>query len=92
MGLVAARKARDIKNKISAILAVELLAAAEALEERDLSKLSPVGETVRSLVRSVVAPYNNDVQMNPLITAVQKLIVSGEVVEAVEKKLGHSMS
>ncbi|MBP9695206.1 MAG: tyrosine 2,3-aminomutase [Candidatus Magasanikbacteria bacterium] len=92
MGLVAARKARDIKNKISAILAVELLAATEALEERDLSKLSPIGETVRSLVRGVVAPYNNDVQMNPLITAVQKLIVSGEVVEVVEKKIGHSMS
>ena len=42
MGLIAARKARDIKEKIEYILAVELLAACEAMEEREKEKMGEV--------------------------------------------------
>ncbi len=86
MGLVAARKARDIKERLEYILAVELLGVCEAFEERDKSKMAPATRAVYDLVRSQVAAYNEDRVMYPNIETIQKIIHSGDVFFASQPK------
>lgn len=87
MGLVAARKARDIKEKIEYILAVELLAACEGMEEREKKKMSSAANAIYSLVRKKVKPYESDRIMHINIEEVRDMIHSGALVSVVEKKL-----
>ncbi len=87
MGLVAARKARDIKEKIEYILAVELLGACEAMEEREKKKMSSAASAVYGLVRKTVKPYDSDRIMHTNIEEVRGIIHSGALVSLIEKKL-----
>lgn len=85
MGLVAARKARDIKERIEYILAVECLALCEALEERDRLQVSPAGQAVYACVRERVGAYDTDREMRPLLETVRSQIHAGALVAAVER-------
>ncbi len=91
MGLVAARKAREIKDRIEYILAVELLAACEAMEERDASKMSPATRLVYEAVRKEVPAFLADREMSSEFEKVKNLIHSGVLVTAVEQHLGVSL-
>lgn len=91
MGLVAARKARDIKERIEYILAVEYMAAVEATEERDRSQISPAGMAVVKTVRKSIKAYNNDEFMRPNLEALQKLIHEQTIVTHVEAVLGKQL-
>jgi len=88
MGLVAARKARDIREKIEYILAVELLAACEAVEERDREKLGPVSLAVYSKIRQTVPSFVEDRVMSQDIEKIKNIIHSGEIVKLVESIVG----
>lgn len=79
MGLIAARKARDIKERLEYILAVELLGVCEAFEERDKNKMAPATKAVYDFVRSHVSAYEEDRVMYPNVETMQKIIHSGEV-------------
>jgi len=86
MGLIAARKARDIKEKIEYILAVELMAVCEGMEERDKSKMSSAAKLVYDEVRQVVSPYNKDTVMHEKLEVVRNIIKSRIVVSMIEEK------
>ncbi|MDD2656265.1 MAG: tyrosine 2,3-aminomutase [Patescibacteria group bacterium] len=85
MGLVAARKARDIKEKISYVLSVELLVACNAAEERGIENLSSVGKKVYDLVRADISKYDEDRQMSLDIEKMNSLIKEGSIVTEIKK-------
>ncbi len=92
LGLVAARKARDVRKRLEYVVAVELLAACEALEERDKTKLSRAGQTVYDLIRTTIPPYEADTPMQQRIEAVVEFIRSGQVVAVVEQVIGRTLA
>ena len=88
MGLIAARKARDIKERIEYILAVELLAACEALEQRGPAKMGHISRAVFDLVRTIVPTNERDRVMTGDFEKTKELIHGGGVVSVVEKIVG----
>ncbi|XP_062383978.1 histidine ammonia-lyase-like [Sardina pilchardus] len=83
MGGWAARKALRVVEHVEQVLAIELLAACQALEFRLPQKTTPPLEEVRKLVRSVVRPWDKDRAMSPDIEAAHKLLLEGKVWEVV---------
>lgn len=77
MGVAAALKARDAVGLLETVLALELLAGAQALEF--LAPLRPGKgvEAARALVREVVPPLERDRVLAPDIAAVESLVRSG---------------
>ncbi len=84
MGTIGARKAREIIGNLAHILAIELMAAAQALDFYEL-KSSPPLESVKALIRKQVPFLNEDTRMDVHIRHIVDLIASGEVVAAAEK-------
>ncbi|KAJ8006991.1 hypothetical protein DPEC_G00112940 [Dallia pectoralis] len=83
MGGWAARKALSVVEHVEQVLAIELLAACQALEFlRPLKSTDPL-EKVHELVRSVVGPWDRDRQMSPDIEAAHLLLREGKVWEVV---------
>jgi len=88
MGGVAARKAREIIDNLEYILAIELLASAQAIDLR--APLKPgrgTGEAWR-LIRAKVPKLNQDRILAEDIEIVKELIEEGEMVRGVEEKIG----
>jgi histidine ammonia-lyase len=89
MGSTAARQARQIAENVERILALELLAAAQAIDFRR-QVLGPTARLGRGtgpaydLIRERVPFLENDAVMYPHIEAVRRLISSGELAAAVE--------
>ncbi|XP_076158889.1 histidine ammonia-lyase-like [Alosa pseudoharengus] len=83
MGGWAARKALRVVEHVEQVLAIELLAACQALEFRLPLKTTPPLEEVRKLVRSVVRPWDKDRVMSPDIEAAHKLLLEEKVWAAV---------
>uniref|UniRef100_A0A6Q2ZDC6 Histidine ammonia-lyase n=1 Tax=Esox lucius TaxID=8010 RepID=A0A6Q2ZDC6_ESOLU len=78
MGGWAARKALRVVEHVEQVLAIELLAACQALEFlRPLKSTTPL-EKVHELVRSVVRPWDCDRQMSPDIEAAHMLLREGK--------------
>ncbi len=84
MGTIGARKAREIIVNLRHILAIELMAAAQALDFYEL-KSSPPLESVKALIRKQVPFLNEDTRMDIPIRQVTDLIASGQLVAAAEK-------
>ncbi|WP_309112001.1 tyrosine 2,3-aminomutase [Saccharothrix sp.] len=84
MGLIAARNARRVLTNNNHILAVELLAAAQAV---DLSGrqagLGPAGRAAYDLVRSLVPTLDRDRYMSDELELVSDALASGRLLEAV---------
>jgi len=88
MGVIAARKGRDIVRNVENILAMELLCATQGLEF--LLPLKPgvgVKEAYR-VVREKVPPIKGDRRFSEDIKRIQNLIGSGELLNRVEKIVG----
>jgi histidine ammonia-lyase len=84
MGTIGARKAREIIGNLRFILAIELMAAAQALDFYEL-KSSPPLENVKALIRRQVPFLDEDTRMDVHIRAIAELIASGKLVAAAEK-------
>jgi MIO-dependent L-tyrosine 2,3-aminomutase len=91
MGLVAARKARDIRDRIEYILVVELLAACQALEERDMEKMSVVSKAVHKRVREKISPLKEDRVMTEDFEKMKNIIHNGDIVSIAEDALGEKL-
>jgi histidine ammonia-lyase len=92
MGAVAARQARQIADNVERILAIELLAAAQAIDFRrealgPEARLGAGTQPVYELVRQSVPFLVHDAEMYPYIEAVRQLIASGELARAVADAL-----
>ncbi|XP_069100911.1 histidine ammonia-lyase-like [Argopecten irradians] len=79
MGGFAARKCLRVVEHVEQVLAIELLAACQAIEFLRPLKSTPPLEEVYTLVRSKVGPWNKDRYMTPDIEAVTKMLQEEQV-------------
>ncbi len=88
MGMTAARHARAVVDAAETVVAIELLAAAQALDLR--SPLTPAAATAaaRDAVRAVVPFLEADRELRPDIEAATALVRDGGVLAAVEAEIG----
>jgi histidine ammonia-lyase len=93
MGPIAARQARQIAENVERILAIELLAAAQAIDFRREAlgpdaRLGAGTAPAYGLVRQHVPFLVHDAEMYPHIEAVRKLVASQELARVVADALG----
>ncbi len=84
----AARKLRTVVANLGRILAVELVAAAQAVELRAPLDPSPATGAVLSRLREVVPSYDTDRHLSPELEAAADLVRRGEIVAAAESETG----
>ncbi|KAJ3355232.1 hypothetical protein HDU83_003809 [Entophlyctis luteolus] len=87
MGGFCGRKAVQVVGNVEKVLAIELLAACQALEFHRPLKTTPPLEAVYSLVRKHVQAWTKDQFAHPDIEAVSRLLYTGEVWDAVQPYL-----
>ena len=85
MGLVAARRARDILKISYAVPAVELVCACQAVDQREggAARLSTVTKGIYDRVREVIPYLDHDVSLTDHIESAMKLLQEGRLLEAV---------
>jgi len=79
MGGFAARKALQVVKNVEKVIAIELLAACQAIEFLRPMKTTMPLEEVYKVVRSVVRPWDKDRYMSPDIIAVNDLLKDGKI-------------
>lgn len=92
MGLTAAMHTRQIIDNVEAILAIELLAAAQGIDFRKetLGAEARLGKGTRpayELIRERVPFIEQDTVMYPHMEAVRELVASGDIVRAVNRQV-----
>ena len=88
MGMTSAIKTKDILKNIAGILAIELIAGAQALEFRKPKKPGRGVQAAVEIVRKYVSPLEED---RPLYLDIEKIslaVQKGEILEAVERDIG----
>lgn len=89
MGMTACRKARQIVDNVTNVLAIELLVACQAIDLRkNKQPLSPAGQAVYDLVRKEVPFMAKDRYIAPDIAKIEALVREGKVVEVAELSCG----
>src|SRR5258706_4512002 len=88
MGGGAALKLRTVLDSLTSILAVELVAAARALDIRAPLKPAPATAAVRDLLRKHVKGVGPDRVVAPELAAAEALIRSGAIVAAAQAVTG----
>lgn len=91
MGWSAARKLRRAIDGLSRVLAIELLAGTRALDFRIAAgegTPGPATSAVHSLLRTRIAAPDTDAFLSPDIASAHDLVVSGDVLAAVEEVTG----
>ena len=89
MGTISARKCREVIKNSECVVAIELLCAAQALDL--FTNLKPGTGTLAAYraIRKTIPHLDNDRVLSRDIEKVLGLIRSGELVGAVEKKVGN---
>ena len=87
MGLVAARRARDMLRISYAVPAVELVCACQAVDQREggAARLSTVTHKIYDMVRGVVPYLDHDESLTDYIEAAATLLKNGSLLEALPK-------
>jgi histidine ammonia-lyase len=88
MGWGAALKLRTVIENLTSILAVELIAAARALDLRAPLQPAPATAAVRDLVRKHVPGVGPDRVVAPELAAAEALIRDGAVLSAAQAVTG----
>lgn len=85
MGLISARNARRVRDNNNTILALEFLAAAQAVDISERHDgLSPIAKSTYELVRSLVPTLDGDRYMADDIETVAAAVASGHFIEAAD--------
>jgi histidine ammonia-lyase len=87
MGWAAARKLRSVIDNVRAVLAIELVAAARAVELREHSPAPGTGAAVAAL-RRVVPGLGPDRWLAPELEAATELLAGPDLLDAVEAVTG----
>jgi len=90
MGTIAARQAREVTGNVETILALELLAAAQAIDFRRQKRALNLGKGTApayQAIRALVPFIERDTIMYPYIEAIRELVGSGELVNRVSEAL-----
>ena len=92
MGGYAARKALQVVANVERVIAIELLAACQAIEFlRPLKTTVPLEEVYRA-VRAVARPWDKDRYMAPDIEAVTQLLQDGKIWASVKGQLFYHLT
>ncbi len=89
MGPIAALKSREIIKNVATVIAIELMAGAQALEFRKPQKPSPPVQIVYDEVRKLVTKLVEDRPLYPDINKLTELIKSNKLIGLVEDKVGN---
>lgn len=88
MGTIAARKAREILGNARTVLALELIAACQAVDLRDgADALSPATRAAYSSLRSIVPMVDKDRIMQDDIAAAIALVSDGTILRTAEEAI-----
>ena len=88
MGTIAARKANEILGNVRKVVAMEMLAACQGIDLRDVKRLGKGTNEAHTLVREIVEFYDKDRVMYIDIEKVEELIKTNKIVEKVEENVG----
>lgn len=88
MGTIAARKAREIIKHVQYVLGVELICAAQAVDFKDSGLLGDGSSKAYETLRNKVTFMESDRIIYPDMDNAAEIISSGELVRAVEEKVG----
>lgn len=88
LGLVAARRTRDILRNIYYVLGFELLCACQAADIRGFKKLSTSTAAVYETVRRSIPYLDRDIPMTDILEKAAHILSSGDLVKAVENVRG----
>lgn len=88
MGMTTALKTRQIIDNSQAVVAIEMMAAAQALDFRRPLKASPGVEAAYEVIRKYVRYLDEDRPLYDDINRLKEVVASGEILEAVEKAVG----
>ncbi len=91
MGVTAALKARECLRNVETVVAIELLAAAQAIEFRRPLRSSAALEAAHAALRARVPPLGEDRALAPDIEAARALIREGRILQAAEAALGEPL-
>lgn len=87
MGSIAARHAWDILHNVEYVISIEMLTASQGIDFQPLKPGTGV-KAAHEIVREHIPHLDEDRPMYRDIEAIQKLVVSGEIVRAVEQAVG----
>ncbi len=88
MGMTTALKTKQIIDNSQAIIAIEMMAAAQALDFRRPLRASPGVEAAYEVIRKYVAFLDEDRPLFDDINRLKEVVASGEIIEAVERAVG----
>ncbi len=87
MGTIASRKCRNIIDNVENILAIEVMAATQAMDLRSL-EFGSASTEAKKLVRKYVPFVKKDIIFYPHIHKIRSLIHDRELLNTVESKVG----
>ena len=85
MGLVGARRARDILRNTRLVASFELICACQAADVRGNEQLSSKTSEVLGLVREKVPYLDRDLPLTDPIESVAELLQSGQMLQLLDK-------
>ncbi|MGB9893889.1 MAG: aromatic amino acid lyase, partial [Candidatus Saccharicenans sp.] len=88
MGMTTALKTKQILDNAQAVLAIEFMAAAQALDFRKPLKPGPAVQAAYEVIRKYVAFLDEDRPLYSDINRLKEVVQSGEILQAVEKVIG----
>ncbi len=88
MGMIAARHAREIVNNAELVIAMEAIAAAQALDLRAPLEPGPATGAARDAIRAAVPFLDEDRELGPDIEAGARLVRGGGLAEAAASGAG----
>jgi len=88
MGMTTALKTRQILDNAQAVLAIEFIAAAQAIDFRKPLKPGPAVQAAYEVIRKYVAFLDEDRPLYSDINRLKEVVQSGKILEAVEKVTG----
>jgi histidine ammonia-lyase len=88
MGMTTALKTRQIIDNAQAVLAIELIAGAQAVDFRKPHCPGNGTQAAYEVIRKHVAHLDEDRPLYPDINKLKEVVESGEILEAVERAVG----
>ena len=88
MGTIAARKARSILDNARKVIAMELFAAAQAIDLRGNKGLGEGTKIAYDLIRKQISKIEDDIIMYKEINKCEELIKSNVILEEIENSIG----
>ncbi len=88
MGTIASRKAKEIMENARKVIAMEILAACQAIDLRKVDVLGKGTKIAYDIIREQITHYDKDRVMYLDINKVEEIIMTNVIADKVEKEIG----